>query len=127
MADPNNRPVPDEMIAAAADAIGASQRLVVLSGAGISKESGIPTFRDAQVGLWARYEPSELASPRAFRRDPGRVWDWYEHRRALLAGAQPNPGHIAIAELERLSNLIRVAQTRQLIGETTLILREESV
>ena len=79
-----------------------SQHLVVLSGAGISKESGIPTFRDAQDGLWARYDPHELATPRAFRRNPKLVWSWYEHRRDHARACQPNPGHYAIVELEAL-------------------------
>lgn len=94
------RPAP--AITAAAQAIRASQRLVVLSGAGISKESGIPTFRDAMGGLWSRYDPMQLATPRAFRRDPRLVWDWYTYRRGLLADAVPNPGHYAIAQLEDL-------------------------
>lgn len=94
--------VPQEHITAAARAIRASMRLVVLTGAGISKESGIPTFRDAQDGLWAQFDPTELATPRAFKRNPKRVWDWYQYRRELLAGAAPNPGHYAIAELEQL-------------------------
>ncbi|MBI5960754.1 MAG: NAD-dependent deacylase [Chloroflexi bacterium] len=86
----------------AALAIRRSHRLVVLTGAGISKESGIPTFRDALDGLWARYDPQQLATPSAFRRNPKLVWDWYHYRRGLLAQSQPNPGHYAIAELENL-------------------------
>jgi len=86
----------------AADALRRSRRLVVLTGAGVSRESGIPTFRDALDGLWARYDPTELATPRAFHRNPRLVWDWYEHRRGLLAQAAPNPGHFALAALERL-------------------------
>ena len=93
---------PNPAITAAAQAIRASQRLVVLSGAGISKESGIPTFRDAMHGLWSRYDPMQLATPRAFRRNPRLVWDWYQYRRGLLAEAVPNPGHYAIAQLEDL-------------------------
>ncbi len=75
--------------------------LVVLSGAGVGKESGIPTFREAQTGLWARYDPQQLATRDAFRRNPQLVWDWYEYRRELVARAQLNPGHQALAELER--------------------------
>jgi NAD-dependent deacetylase len=78
-----------------------AQRVVVLTGAGISAESGIPTFRDAQTGLWARYDPEELASPRAFKRDPKLVWDWYQWRRDLCADSKPNPGHVALVEMER--------------------------
>ncbi len=79
-----------------------SQYVVVLTGAGVSAESGIPTFRDAQTGLWARYNPEELATPEAFRRNPRLVWDWYAWRRQLVSQAEPNPGHLALARLERL-------------------------
>jgi NAD-dependent deacetylase len=73
----------------------------VLTGAGISAESGVPTFRDAQTGLWARYKPEDLATPEAFERDPRRIWEWYEWRRDLVRTAEPNPGHQALAELQR--------------------------
>jgi len=79
-----------------------STALVVLTGAGVSKESGIPTFRDALDGLWARYDPQQLATPEAFRANPRLVWDWYEHRRQMMHGIQPNPGHYALAALEDL-------------------------
>jgi NAD-dependent deacetylase len=59
----------------------------------------VPTFRDAQTGLWARFDPAELASPQAFARDPKLVWEWYEWRRQLVARAQPNPGHHALVTL----------------------------
>ncbi|CUS02228.2 NAD-dependent protein deacylase [Candidatus Promineifilum breve] len=75
--------------------------VVVLTGAGISAESGIPTFREAQTGLWAQYDPQELATPQAFRRNPRLVWEWYAWRRALVGQAAPNAGHYALAELER--------------------------
>jgi NAD-dependent deacetylase len=73
----------------------------VLTGAGISAESGIPTFRDALTGLWAKFSPEELATPEAFERDPETVWSWYEWRRQLIRQAQPNAGHLALAELAR--------------------------
>ena len=76
-------------------------RVVALTGSGISAESGVPTFREAQTGLWERYDPQELATPEAFARDPHLVWEWYEWRRNLVAKAEPNPGHRALAELER--------------------------
>lgn len=79
-----------------------ARRVVALTGAGISAESGIPTFRDAQSGLWARFRPEELATAAAFRRDPKLVWDWYEWRRGLVAGAAPNAGHLALARAEAL-------------------------
>lgn len=75
--------------------------VAVLTGSGISAESGVPTFRDAQTGLWARYDPMELATPEAFARDPRLVWEWYAWRRKLAEGASPNPGHEALVELER--------------------------
>ena len=77
-------------------------RVVALTGSGISAESGVPTFRDAQSpGLWERYDPLELATPEAFARDPRLVWEWYNWRRSLVANAEPNPGHEALADLER--------------------------
>jgi NAD-dependent protein deacetylase/lipoamidase len=75
--------------------------VAALTGAGVSAESGIATFRDAQQGLWARFDPRELATPSAFERDPKRVWDWYAWRRERVAEARPNPGHYALAALER--------------------------
>jgi NAD-dependent deacetylase len=78
-----------------------ANRVTVLTGAGISAESGIPTFRDALTGLWASYDAEQLATPQAFRRNPELVWDWYAERRAKVKEAKPNPGHYAIAELER--------------------------
>ncbi len=74
--------------------------IAVLTGAGVSKESGIPTFREAQTGLWAQYDPTELATPDAFLRDPKLVWEWYQWRRELIGDAEPNPGHFALAEME---------------------------
>ena len=74
--------------------------VAALTGAGISAESGIATFRDAREGLWARFDPRELATPSAFARNPKRVWDWYAWRRERVASAEPNPGHRALAALE---------------------------
>ncbi len=74
--------------------------VVVLTGAGISAESGVPTFRGSG-GLWRNYRPEDLATPEAFARRPELVWEWYDWRRSLIARAQPNPGHQALAELER--------------------------
>jgi NAD-dependent deacetylase len=86
----------------AAEAIACARLVVISSGAGISKESGVPTFRDAQDGLWALYDVEELATPGAFQRNPDLVWSWYMHRTHLVQNAQPNPGHYALAELEAL-------------------------
>ena len=73
--------------------------IAVLTGAGMSAESGIPTFRDALTGHWARFDPMELASEDGFRADPQRVWDWYAERREGVRRAQPNAGHHALAAL----------------------------
>jgi len=75
--------------------------VAVLTGAGISAESGVATFRDAQTGLWAQFDPRELATPGAFARNPKRVWDWYAWRRERVASVEPNAGHRALVELER--------------------------
>jgi len=90
--------IPDELLRALKDA----EKIAALTGAGISKESGIPTFREAQTGLWAQYDPQELATPGAFARDPKLVWEWYTWRRGLVAGGEPNAGHAALAELESM-------------------------
>ena len=83
-------------------ALGRTRHLVVLTGAGVSAESGVPTFRDAQSGLWSRYQPEDLATAAAFERDPALVWQWYQWRRGIIAAARPNAGHLALAALERL-------------------------
>ncbi|MFQ5422096.1 MAG: NAD-dependent deacylase, partial [Anaerolineae bacterium] len=88
-----------------------AQKVAVLTGAGISAESGVPTFREAQTGLWAKYDPEELATPHAFRRNPRLVWEWYAWRRELVANAEPNPGHYALAEMEkRVPNFTLITQ-----------------
>jgi NAD-dependent deacetylase len=84
-----------------ASAISHARHIAVLTGAGISAESGVPTFRDAQTGMWAKFKPEELATPEAFERDPKRVWEWYAWRRQLVARAEPNAGHRALVELEQ--------------------------
>jgi NAD-dependent deacetylase len=79
-----------------------ARHVAVLTGAGVSAESGIPTFRDAQTGLWARFRAEDLATPEAFERDPKLVWDWYAWRREIVAKAAPNAGHAALARLAGL-------------------------
>jgi NAD-dependent deacetylase len=93
---------------AAANLLSSASKVCILTGAGVSKESGIPTFRDAQTGLWAQYDPQELASPQGFLRDPGLVWRWYDGRRKKLDEVKPNPGHYAIAEMEALFSEVMV-------------------
>jgi NAD-dependent deacetylase len=81
--------------------IGAARSVFVLTGAGMSAESGIATFRDAMTGLWSRFDPAQLASEDGFRADPARVWDWYAERRSALPRAQPNAGHLALGAFAR--------------------------
>lgn len=85
------------------DALQNAKHVLVFTGAGVSAESGIPTFRDALVGLWARFDPAVLATREAFRRDPTFVWGWYEWRRMQVCNAQPNLAHRAIAELSAIA------------------------
>lgn len=77
-----------------------ARSVAVLTGAGVSAESGVPTFR-GDNGLWKQYRPEELATPGAFARDPKLVWEWYDWRRSRIAQTKPNPGHYALAEIER--------------------------
>jgi NAD-dependent deacetylase len=77
-----------------------ARSVAVLTGAGISAESGVPTFR-GPGGLWRQYRPEDLATPEAFRRDPRLVWEWYDWRRQRIAQARPNAGHEALVRLER--------------------------
>jgi NAD-dependent deacetylase len=93
--------------AALAELIRARQPCVVLTGAGVSTESGIPDFR-SPTGLWARFDPLEYGSIHAFRRDPVKVWSFYRPRVAMLTEAEPNAAHLALAELERLGLLLAV-------------------
>ena len=78
-----------------------ARHIAVLTGAGKSAESGVPTFRDAQTGLWAHFDPQELATESAFRTHPQRVWDWYAHRREMIRAVSPNAGHAALAAFAR--------------------------
>ena len=106
------------------DRIAAAQSLAVLTGAGISADSGVPTFRGAD-GLWRNFRAEDLATPEAFERDPRLVWEWYNWRRELIATKKPNPAHDAVVELERrvsqfwlmtqnVDGLHRAAGSRQL-------------
>ncbi len=88
--------VPPDLV----DLLRTAPHVVVLTGAGVSAESGIPTFRDAMDGLWAKYNPEDLATPDAFVRDPVLVSRWYDQRRCMVARCEPNAGHIALARLQ---------------------------
>lgn len=77
-----------------------SKKVLVLTGAGVSAESGVPTFR-GEEGLWKNYDPMELATPEAFARDPYLVWEWYDWRREKMSPCKPNPSHQIIAEMEK--------------------------
>ena len=90
------------VIDAVAEALRQAEHVCVLTGAGVSAESGVPTFREAQAGLWEQYDPTELATAEAFLRDPELVWRWYHWRRELVANATPNPAHIALSHLAML-------------------------
>ncbi|HME88280.1 MAG TPA: NAD-dependent deacylase [Chthoniobacterales bacterium] len=88
-----------------------ARSIVALTGAGISAESGLATFRDAQTGLWSKFKPEELATVEAFRRNPKLVWDWYVWRREQALKAEPNAGHLALADFEnRVPEFLLVTQ-----------------
>lgn len=92
-------------------ALRAARHVAVLTGAGVSAESGVPTFRDAQTGHWSRFRPEDLATPEAFQRDPALVWRWYAERRDGLKKVRPNPGHHALVALaSRVPKLTLVTQ-----------------
>lgn len=87
-------------VEAAGALLRAAAKVAVLTGAGVSEESGVPTFR-GEGGLWRRFRPEQLATPEAFERDPSLVWEWYDWRRQKIAAVEPNPAHRALAEIER--------------------------
>lgn len=114
--------IPANLIAA----LRTAKNVIAFTGAGTSAESGIPTFRDAQTGVWAQFRPEELATPQAFAAEPERVWNWYQWRRKLIEQAQPNAGHQALVALEdRLAHLSVITQNvdglHQLAGSTRVI------
>jgi NAD-dependent deacetylase len=87
-------------LAAVAEILSQGPRLAVLTGSGISAESGIPTFRGKE-GLWKEFRAEELATPQAFARDPRLVWEWYDWRRGIIGSCSPNPAHFTLAEWEK--------------------------
>ena len=94
--------MPTDHLPLAREALSRARSIAILTGAGISAESGIPTFRDSLTGLWEQFKPEELATPSAFLAHPQRVWEWYAWRRKNVMEARPNAGHDALAKLERL-------------------------
>lgn len=90
----------DAALATACAWLAQAESIAVLTGAGMSAESGIPTFRDALTGLWSKFDPAQLASEEGFRADPALVWNWYAERREGVRRAQPNAGHLALAAFE---------------------------
>lgn len=101
-----NLTIPDDLMARLLDA----RHIAVLTGAGMSADSGIATFRDASTGLWSQFDPRLLASPQGWANDRDLVWAWYEHRRATVMKAQPNAGHYAIAQL---ANALQAAHGKE--------------
>lgn len=98
-------------ISKAAALLAKSQRLAVLTGAGVSKESEIPTFREPGEGIWASYDPVKVASISGFIKDPDISWQWHEHLRKMVTSAGPNAGHLALAALERfLPGMVVITQ-----------------
>jgi NAD-dependent deacetylase len=99
--------VPDDVVAR----LRGASHVVVFTGAGVSAESGIPTFRDRQTGLWRHFDAQALATPEAFQRDPALVWGWYEWRRSNVAACGPNAAHRAIAVLaQRVPRMTLITQ-----------------
>lgn len=88
--------IPDALI----EVLSKAEKVTVLTGAGVSADSGIPTFREAQTGLWERFSPQELATPEAFHSNPKLVWEWYAWRRDLISNSKPNAAHKALVDFE---------------------------
>ncbi len=115
----------DKGLLRARERLSSARSVVVLTGAGVSAESGVPTFRGPE-GLWRNFRPEELATPQAFWRDPKLVWEWYDWRRRIIAPLKPNPGHYAISELEkRVPEFLLVTQNvdglHRLAGSAKLV------
>jgi len=106
MSDTENEPL--KISATLRKALLQAKHVVVFTGAGVSAESGIPTFRDALTGLWENFDPQRLATPEAFLRDPSLVWGWYEWRRKMVMRACPNPAHLAVARMTGLAPRLTV-------------------
>jgi len=118
----NGEELPADLI----DCLRSASRVAVLTGAGVSAESGIPTFRDAQTGLWEKHDPMQLASPEGFEADPAFVWDWYQWRRSLIAESSPNAGHEALAAMApNFGSFVLITQNvdglHQVAGSNTVL------
>ncbi len=100
----------EEKIKSLAEWLKKAQNTVILTGAGVSAESGLATFRDPQDGFWAKYDPMEMASPEGFARDPHLVWKWYQWRRQQVVAATPNMAHIGIARLQSAMGVKLITQ-----------------
>lgn len=98
----------EEDLARAAGLLAGARRVVVSTGAGMSKESGIPTFRDSLDGLWSQFGAESLASEAGFRANPRRVWAWYAGRRRRAIGARPHPGYHSVTELQRILPVVTI-------------------
>ncbi|HSG50420.1 MAG TPA: NAD-dependent protein deacylase [Longimicrobiales bacterium] len=118
-------PTLDAQVDRARDLLAGAGRVLVLTGAGISAESGVPTFRGTQ-GLWRAQRPEDLATPEAFRRDPRLVWEWYAWRRDLVLGCRPNPGHRALHRWLRARKGIAALATQNVDGLHARAASEES-
>ena len=102
------------------DRIRRAQRLTILTGAGVSAASGVPTFRGPE-GLWKQFRPEDLATPDAFRRDPRLVWEWYDWRRGRIAACRPNPAHEVIAQWSQGRFATDGARARQAAVSVTVV------
>jgi NAD-dependent deacetylase len=89
--------IPDTLV----QCLHSANSIVAFTGAGVSAESGVPTFRGTD-GIWSKFKPEELATMNAFLKNPALVWEWYNHRRTIIAGITPNPGHYALASMQHL-------------------------
>ena len=103
-----------------------AQRVCILTGAGVSAESGIPTFRDNQTGLWSQYRAEDLATPDAFARNPQLVWSWYQWRRQLVQDKKPNPAHRALAQWQDYLTSSQSTQHLTLITQNVDNLHEQA-
>ena len=125
MADQTDRTFPttaSPLPAELAEVVRSARRVVVLSGAGISAESGVPTFRDAQTGLWERFSPEQLASEDAWWAHPALVWSWYQWRARMVRTCAPNPGHRAVGQWQRA--LARTGGSLQVVTQNVDDLHE---